>query len=80
MVPTSMPRFNNRRKDQTSHPTARQTMTELSILELVNMTEVDEEEKKIKLKPEFGWFLSKEFKKLREEFVPTDNTEEMKKE
>jgi hypothetical protein len=56
-----------------SSPTARRTMTELSILELVNMTEVDEEEKKIKLRPEFGWFLSEEFKKLREEFVPTDN-------
>ncbi len=63
-----------------SSPTARRTMTELSILELVNMTEIDEEEKKIKLKPEFEWFLSEEFKKLREEFVPTDNTEEMKKE
>jgi predicted transcriptional regulator len=63
-----------------SSPTARRTMTELSILELVNMTEIDEKEKKIKLKPEFEWFLSEEFKKLREEFVPTDNTEDMKKE
>jgi hypothetical protein len=63
-----------------SSPTARRTMTELSILELVNMTEIDEEEKKIKLKPEFEWFLSEVFRKLREEFVPTDNTEDMKKE
>jgi hypothetical protein len=55
-------------------------MTELSILELVNMTQVDEEEKKIKLKPEFEWFLSEEFKKLREEFVPTDNNEELEEE
>jgi hypothetical protein len=61
-----------------SPPTARRTMTELSNLELVDMTDEDEGEKEIQLKPEFEWFLSKEFKKLREDFVPTDNTEEMK--
>jgi hypothetical protein len=36
-------------------------------------------EKKITLKPEFKWFLSDEFKRFREEFVPTDNIEEMEK-
>jgi hypothetical protein len=64
-----------------SSPTARRTMTELSVLELVTMTELGEyedHEKKITLKPEFEWFLSEEFKKLREEFVPTDNREEIK--
>jgi hypothetical protein len=63
-----------------SSPTARLTMTELSVLELVTMTELGEyedHEKKITLKPGFEWFLSEEFKKLREEFVPTDNIKEM---
>lgn len=65
-----------------SSPTAKRTMTELSVLELVTMTELGEyedHEKKITLKPEFEWFLSEEFKKLREEFVPTDNIEEMER-
>jgi hypothetical protein len=66
-----------------SSPTARRTMTELSILELVSTIELGENEnceKQIVLKPEFEWFLSEEFRKLREGFVPTDNTGEMKQE
>ena len=37
-------------------------------------------ERKIKLKDQFSWFKSDEFKQLREEFVPTDNTEDMEQE
>jgi hypothetical protein len=64
-----------------SSPTARRTMTELSVLDLVYMTELGEcedHEKKITLKPEFDWFLTEEFKQLREGFVPADYSKEMK--
>jgi hypothetical protein len=69
-----------------SKPTALRTMTELTILELVDVvpalgTEENEEhtevERKIRLKDTFGWFKSDEFKQLRKEFVPADNTEDM---
>lgn len=72
-----------------SKPTALRTMTELTILELVDVrpalgTDDNEEhasvERKIKLKDQFSWFKSDEFKQLREEFVPTDNTEDMEQE
>jgi hypothetical protein len=72
-----------------SKPTALRTMTELTILELVDVqpalgTDDNEEhasvERKIKLKDQFSWFKSDEFKQLRNRFVPTDNTEDMKQE
>lgn len=62
--------------------TAKRTMVELVVLGLVTTNESNEgtpynKEKKIYLKEEFNWFLSKEFKELREGFVPADNHEEM---
>jgi hypothetical protein len=69
-----------------SKPTALRTMTELTILGLVDSdpklgTEDNVEhsglERKIRLKRRFSWFKSGEFKQLRDGFVPTDNTEEM---
>jgi hypothetical protein len=72
-----------------SKPTAHRTMTELTILELVDAypalgTEDNVEhmgvERKIRLKNKFEWFRSEEFKQLREEFVPTDNTKDMEPE
>jgi hypothetical protein len=62
----------------TTRPTALRTMTEFKALGLVDMTEVAEEEgvdKKIILKPEFEWFVSEDFAKLREGFEATDNSE-----
>jgi hypothetical protein len=65
-----------------SKPTALRTMTELAILELVDVypalgTEDNVEhtgaERKIKLKEHFAWFKSDEFNQLREGFAPTDN-------
>ena len=70
-----------------SKPTALRTMTELAILDLVDVspalgTEENVEhtglERKIKLKGQFSWFKSEDFKRLRQDFVPTDNTEDMK--
>jgi Mn-dependent DtxR family transcriptional regulator len=69
-----------------SKPTALRTMTELAILELVDVdpdlgTEDNVEhtglERKIKLKQQYSWIKSEEFKRLRQDFVPTDNTEDM---
>ena len=37
-------------------------------------------ERKIKLKKQFSWFKSEEFRQLREDFVPEDNSEEMERE
>jgi hypothetical protein len=69
-----------------SRPTALRTMTELTILGLVDMhpklgtEDVIEynEEKKIRLKPEFlDWLRTDEFKQLRGGFVPaTDDTDD----
>lgn len=61
-----------------SEPTARRTMTELKALGLVNMQKADAvcEDGIVRnrlimtLKEEFNWFLSDEFKTLREDFVP----------
>jgi hypothetical protein len=39
------------------------------------MTESEEGNKKIILRPEFEWFVSEDFAKLREGFEPTDNRE-----
>lgn len=57
--------------------TAKRTMTEFNGLELVTMERNDNKksnsEYKITLDPKFKWFLSEEFKKLRDDFKPTDN-------
>jgi hypothetical protein len=60
----------------TTTPTALRTMTEFKALGLVDMIEIAEEDKnkKIILKPEFEWFISEDFVKLREGFEPTDNS------
>ena len=62
--------------------TAKRTMTEFKGLELVDMDKVADSsnsEYKITLNPKFNWFLTKEFKQLREEFKPTDYQNELKK-
>ena len=59
-----------------SNPTARRTMAEFKGLGIVNMEEdeqtdapnYDNSEKSMGLKPEFSWFLSEEFRNLREGF------------
>lgn len=60
--------------------TAHRIMTELKAVGLVDMKKSDtqSEEKQITLRNEFDWFLEDDFRKLREGFIPTDNTEEMK--
>jgi Mn-dependent DtxR family transcriptional regulator len=72
-----------------SKPTALRTMTELTILELVDIypalgtednVEHADAERKIKLKERFTWFKSDEFKQLRDRFVPIDNSEDMEQE
>ena len=63
--------------------TAKRTMTEFKGLELVTMERTNptksNSEYKIRLNPKFSWFLGDEFKKLREEFKPTDNKDQLKK-
>ena len=39
---------------------------------------MDKQEKEITLKNDFDWFLSDEFKELRQGFEPTDNSEFIK--
>ena len=65
-----------------SAPTVYKTMVELKAVGLVDMKEVETEteQKQITLKEDFNWFLEDEFSKLREGFIPTDNTDEMKSE
>jgi hypothetical protein len=61
-----------------SNNTAKRTMTEFKGLELVNMDRVGDNsnsEYKITLKPKFKWFLTEEFKTLRDGFKPIDNKE-----
>ena len=61
-----------------SNHTAKRTMTEFKGLELVDMDRVGDNsnsEYKITLKPKFKWFLTDEFKKLRDGFKPIDNKE-----
>jgi DNA-binding transcriptional regulator GbsR (MarR family) len=58
-----------------SRPTAGRTMTELSAVGLVEEYERKEQSdtqftKHIRLKDKFNWFLSDEFKKLRDDFKP----------
>ena len=63
-----------------SDNTTKRTMTELKAIELVDMPKpnASNEERKINLKDTFKWFLTEEFAKLREGFIPTDNSEELK--
>ena len=62
--------------------TAKRTMTEFKGLELVTMDKVggdsSNSEYKITLNPKFNWFLTDEFKQLRERFEPTDYQNELK--
>lgn len=55
-------------------------MAELNAVELVDLNDIETktEEKQIILKHEFDWFLTDEFKELREGFEPTDNSEFVK--
>jgi len=63
----------------TDHKVAHRIMEELNAVELVDYKKNDNPtgEKVIKLKdkPELQWFLSDEFKELREGFKPTDHSE-----
>ena len=62
--------------------TAHRTMTELKALELVEETTQGEQqnsEKQITLKPVFDWFVSEEFRLLRQGFTPEDNKESKSK-
>ena len=61
-----------------SKSTILKTMTELSALKVVDLE--DEvivefnQTKQITLKPDFGWLLTEEFTKMREGFIPVDNS------
>ena len=63
-----------------TQPTAHRIMVELKAVGLVDMKESESktEEKEITLKNEFDWFLGEEFNQLRQGFIPTDNTEELR--
>jgi hypothetical protein len=61
-----------------SNNSAKRTMTEFKGLELVTMNRVGDNsnsEYKIILNPKFNWFLTDEFKNLRDDFKTTDNKE-----
>lgn len=63
-------------------PTARRTMKELEVIGLVESYDDKGEHDKnwikhIKLKDRFNWFLTREFDRLREGFIPVDNSEFM---
>jgi len=64
----------------TNHHTAHRIMAEFKAVELVDLKDSDTEteEKQITLKHEFDWFLTDEFKELREGFEPTDYSEYIK--
>lgn len=64
-----------------SDTTARKTMTELKAIELVDMPKpkASNEELTIELKDGFNWFLKREFSKLRDGFIPTNNVKFLKK-
>ena len=62
---------------RTTNPTARRTMAEFKGLEIVDTDDdiddierLNNTEKMMTLKPEFNWFLSDEFKQLRDGFTP----------
>jgi hypothetical protein len=63
-----------------SRPTALRIMVELKAVGLVDIeeSETKTEEKEITLKQDFNWFLGEKFQQLRQGFIPTDNSEEMK--
>jgi hypothetical protein len=65
-----------------SNNTAKRTMTEFKGLDLVTMERADpnrsNSEYKITLNSKFNWFLTDEFKKLRDEFKPTTNNNDNK--
>ncbi len=65
-----------------SRPTAHRTMTELKVLGLVDMEQEsddhDNSPKSIKLKDKFKWFLSEDFRRLRNGFIPEKFVEECK--
>ena len=61
-----------------SNHIAKRTMTEFKGLELVDMDRIGDNsnsEYKITLKPKFKWFLTDNFKELRDGFKPIDNKE-----
>jgi hypothetical protein len=68
-----------------SKPTALKTMIEFKAIGLVEIGDSDERGdnnlplRQITLRPEFDWFLTDEFERLREGFVPTDHRDYMKK-
>jgi hypothetical protein len=68
-----------------SKPSATKTMIELKAIGLVDIGESKERAennlhyREIILREQFNWFLSDEFNKLREGFVPTDHREYMTK-
>jgi hypothetical protein len=60
-----------------AYPTARLTLREFDTLGIVYMSSVTgyrNGELKATLKSEFDWFKSEEFKKIREDFIPTADT------
>jgi DNA-binding transcriptional ArsR family regulator len=64
-----------------SRPTALRTMTELKILGLVNLTQESESSNSVRtinLKKEFEWFLSDEFKRLRQGLVSEEGNHNLK--
>jgi hypothetical protein len=65
-----------------SNNTAKRTMTEFKGLDLVTMERADpnrsNSEYKITLNSKFDWFLTDEFKKLRDDFKPTTNNNDDK--
>jgi hypothetical protein len=63
-----------------SSPVARNTMTELKAVGLVDYTREfsETEEKEIELNYKFNWFLRKDFADLREKFKPEDYSEYLK--
>jgi hypothetical protein len=64
-----------------SPPTIRRIMTEFNATRLVRVETVGSNHQKYMcLKDDFKWFLSDEFNKLRENFIPTDYRELMESE
>jgi hypothetical protein len=68
-----------------SKPTALKTMIEFKAIGLVEIGESEEKGdnnfplRQISLRPEFDWFLTDEFERLREGFVPIDHRDYMRK-
>jgi hypothetical protein len=68
-----------------SKPTALKTMIEFKAIGLAEIGDSEEKGdnnlplRQITLRPEFDWFLTEEFERLREGFIPTDHRDHMKK-